>query len=241
MENTSAVAAAPVRVKEWLTRITATAAYDYFVRAVFLAWYLYIANKILGGLLGQLETPDAFESRALFLSSIASRAAVLAFFATLVICVLLRRRAVAKAPGLGPRLSATAGTFLLLVLPLFPRQELSLTLNIVSTAVILAGNCLAIYVACWLGRSLSIMAEARRLVTGGPYRFVRHPLYVAEEIAVIGAFLQYASVWTVLLIVFQWLVQMERMRNEEKVLRAAFPADYDAYAARTARLIPGVY
>ena len=142
---------------------------------------------------------------------------------------------------LGPRLSASAGTFLLMVLPLFPRRELSVEMDVISTLVIITGNCLAIYVACWLGRSLSIMAEARRLVTGGPYRFVRHPLYIAEEIAVIGAFLQYASPWAFLLIAFQWLVQMERMRNEENVLRAAFPAEYAAYAGRTARLIPGLY
>jgi len=36
------------------------------------------------------------------------------------------------------------------------------------------------------------MPEARKLVTRGAYRFVRHPLYVAEEVAIIGTFLLYA-------------------------------------------------
>jgi hypothetical protein len=52
-----------------------------------------------------------------------------------------------------------------------------------------------------LAGSASPMAEARRLVTDGPYALARHPLYIAEEIAVIGLFLQYASLWAGLLVV----------------------------------------
>jgi protein-S-isoprenylcysteine O-methyltransferase Ste14 len=92
----------------------------------------------------------------------------------------------------------------------------------------------------WLGRSFSIMAEARRLVTHGPYALVRHPLYAAEVIGALGLFLQYASPWTALLMVVSMGIQLQRMRNEEQVLGATF-SEYAAYAARTRRLIPGVY
>ncbi|MCE3247851.1 MAG: Isoprenylcysteine carboxyl methyltransferase [Geminicoccaceae bacterium] len=69
---------------------------------------------------------------------------------------------------------------------------------------------------------------------------VRHPLYVAEEIAAIGLFLQHASLATALLFIAHLASQLQRMRHEEQVLRATFP-EYEAYAARTRRLIPGVY
>jgi protein-S-isoprenylcysteine O-methyltransferase Ste14 len=84
------------------------------------------------------------------------------------------------------------------------------------------------------------MAEARRLVTDGPYAIVRHPLYVAEELAVLGIFIQYASVPAALILAVQALCQLQRMHNEEAVLRRSFP-EYSAYAARTARLFPGVW
>jgi protein-S-isoprenylcysteine O-methyltransferase Ste14 len=91
-----------------------------------------------------------------------------------------------------------------------------------------------------LGRSFSVMAETRQLVTSGPYRFVRHPLYLTEGIAVIGLFVQFASVWTALLVVVQIAFQLRRMHNEETLLIASFP-EYAAYSKNTARLIPGMY
>jgi protein-S-isoprenylcysteine O-methyltransferase Ste14 len=84
------------------------------------------------------------------------------------------------------------------------------------------------------------MAETRQLVTSGPYRFVRHPLYAAEELAMLGLFMQFASIWTALLLVVQIGFQLRRMHNEEAVLSASF-SEYDAYRRNTARLIPGIY
>ena len=71
-------------------------------------------------------------------------------------------------------------------------------------------------------------------------RFVRHPLYLAEELAIIGIFMQFASAWTALLLAVQIAFQLRRMHNEEVVLTETFP-EYAAYRRRTARLIPGVY
>jgi protein-S-isoprenylcysteine O-methyltransferase Ste14 len=84
------------------------------------------------------------------------------------------------------------------------------------------------------------MAETRQLVTSGPYRFVRHPLYLTEEIATIGVFMQFASAWTALIFAVQIAFQLRRMHNEELVLSARFP-EYVAYRQHTARLIPGIY
>jgi protein-S-isoprenylcysteine O-methyltransferase Ste14 len=50
-----------------------------------------------------------------------------------------------------------------------------------------------------LGRSFSVVPQARGLVRGGPYSFVRHPLYLAEEIALLGILLQFYSLATLTL------------------------------------------
>ena len=52
--------------------------------------------------------------------------------------------------------------------------------------------------------------------------------------------MQFASVWTALLLLVQIAFQLRRMHNEEAVLAATFP-EYTAYQARTSRLIPGIY
>ena len=112
--------------------------------------------------------------------------------------------------------------------------------EIAATLLTLIGSAASVFVLTQLGRSFSVMAEARRLVTSGVYRFVRHPLYLAEELAVIGIFMQFASVWTALLFAMQIAFQLRRMHNEEAVLSEIFP-EYATYKANTARLIPGIY
>jgi protein-S-isoprenylcysteine O-methyltransferase Ste14 len=123
---------------------------------------------------------------------------------------------------------------------LFPRYDLPLSLEMISTVLILIGSAGAVVALARLGRSFSVMAETRKLVTSGPYRFVRHPLYLAEEIATIGVFMQFVSVQTALLLVVQIAFQLRRMQNEEAILIASFP-EYSVYRRHTARLIPGIY
>jgi protein-S-isoprenylcysteine O-methyltransferase Ste14 len=123
---------------------------------------------------------------------------------------------------------------------LFPRRELSLSADVVSTVLTLAGNAFAVLVLTQLRGSFSIMAEARELVTAGVYRLVRHPLYLAEEIAAIGVVMQFFSPWTAPILAVQIGFQLRRMRNEEVILAANFP-EYLAYRKKTARILPGIY
>jgi protein-S-isoprenylcysteine O-methyltransferase Ste14 len=77
-------------------------------------------------------------------------------------------------------------------------------------------------------------------VTAGPYRVVRHPLYLAELVATCGIMLQFRQPWSALVTLAVVAAQFPRMHFEEEILGETFPA-YRAYKAKTARLIPGVY
>ena len=162
------------------------------------------------------------------------------FIAVLIVLLLARTVPTGKSGGLLPRAVAVLGAFLSVAFLQLPPAQLSATLALASIFIVVSGLVLMIVALTWLGRSFSIMPEARRLVTSGPYKLVRHPLYLFEEIAIFGIMLQYVQPWSFLLFAAQFSMQMARTYFEEKVLAANFP-DYAAYRARTDRLIPGVF
>ena len=142
-----------------------------------------------------------------------------------------------RSRGIEPRISALLGTFLSITLAFLPRTELGPVWSVLSTTLILVGASFSFVVLCWLGKSFSILAEARRLVTEGPYRIVRHPLYLCEGVALVGVTLQVLSPLAVLIAIAVVTAQWRRMINEVAILRLAFP-EYQAYAANTPLLIP---
>jgi protein-S-isoprenylcysteine O-methyltransferase Ste14 len=221
-------------------RMQQSRAYDLLMRLPILGWSLFCAMLQIAGLSRYTNIADPALLGAAFGIHIAMRLSTIAFLLLLAGAVILRARPSGKARGLEPRISAFIGTFLIYAIPLCPRRELSLSAEMVSTMLILIGSAGAVVALLQLGRSFSMMAEVRRLVTSGPYRFVRHPLYLAEELAIIGIFMQFLSIWTALLLTLQIAFQLRRMHNEEAILAEAFP-EYTAYRQSTARLIPGIY
>lgn len=123
---------------------------------------------------------------------------------------------------------------------LLPHARLTPIAAVVSSLLTMTGSIMAIIVLGWLRRSFSILPQARRLITAGPYRLVRHPLYLAEAIGGLGVMMQFKQPWAALIAVIVFALQFPRMHYEEEVLGKAFPA-YHAYSARTARLLPGIY
>lgn len=175
-----------------------------------------------------------------FYATFASRVVIVLFFSLIAILFIVREKPLKKASGLKPRLLAIVGTFLIPFMGLFPRVELGLTWTIASTLLVVLGTGLSVYSLYHLGRSFSLMAEARRLVTNGPYAVVRHPLYLCEQIAIVGTLIQYISPITIGIFALHLWIQFQRMNNEEKILRNTF-ADYSEYARRTrAKFLPGV-
>jgi protein-S-isoprenylcysteine O-methyltransferase Ste14 len=171
---------------------------------------------------------------------VVSRACTLIFYVTLGWLMLVRPQPLARRNGIVPMAVAFFGTYSVWLLPFLPPAAPSPSLEIVSAAVSLTGSILIVVTVLHLGRSFSIAPQARRLVIRGPYRIVRHPLYAAEEIAVIGVLFQYAWYGALSFLIVHMALQICRMDYEESLLRAVFP-DYEAYAKRTARLIPGIW
>lgn len=213
--------------------------YDFLMRLPFAIWTICILLLVGTDLVRYLQHAAGIATGT-FAINVMMRFTTCAFLALLSASSMLRMRPFAKARGMAPRVVALLGTFLSYTVTLLPRHEMPPSLVIVSMLLTLSGTLGAIFILTQLGRSFSLMAEARQLVTTGIYRFVRHPLYLAEEVAIIGVAMQFASVWALLIVVAQITCQFCRMRNEETVLAEMF-AEYTEYRTRTARLIPGIY
>jgi protein-S-isoprenylcysteine O-methyltransferase Ste14 len=113
---------------------------------------------------------------------------------------------------------------------------------LVADVFLAAGLGFSLYAAAYLGRCFGVMADARGLVTDGPYRLVRHPLYLGELVTMIGMVI---GARRVLLAIVGWCVivalQIVRARFEEQTITAAFP-DYATYMERVPhRILPGLY
>ena len=223
-----------------LTKLQHSPAYDVVMRLPILGWSAALALVSVVDLQQYAQAADPVLPRAIYAENIVMRLSVIAYLILLASAILVRMPPVKKARGAEPRISAFMGTFLITVIVLFPRRNLSPAEGCVSTLLVLVGESIATVVLIQLRGSFSIMAEARQLATSGAYRFVRHPLYLAEEVATIGGVMQFLSIWTAMLVIVQIACQIRRMRNEEIVLMEVFP-EYSSYKRKTARIFPGLY
>ena len=229
-----------------LKALRGTKLYDLFAAAPLIAWYVFCAAHMLPSVASEValvklfvQTDPSVLPATLVLSTV-SHVSALAFLVVLVVMFAVRHIPQRAALGFYPRFAALAGTFLSVGFMLLPLQELSSALYLASLLLIIAGSGFAIFAVLVLGRSISLMPEARRLATGGPYALVRHPLYLGEIVVLAGVALQCLSAWALLLLGLVCAFQLQRMKYEEMVLFQAFP-EYGNYIARTARLVPGVY
>jgi protein-S-isoprenylcysteine O-methyltransferase Ste14 len=94
-----------------------------------------------------------------------------------------------------------------------------------------------------LGKSLTPFPkplERAALVTNGPYRWVRHPLYTSLILVCTGWSLCWASITGLVVALAMAVVLNFKAIREERWLREYYP-EYEAYAARVRRLIPWMY
>jgi protein-S-isoprenylcysteine O-methyltransferase Ste14 len=81
-----------------------------------------------------------------------------------------------------------------------------------------------------------------KLITTGPYRLVRHPLYLGMILATIGLAVAFRSLWGMLITLALFIpAGLWRARLEEEALARRFGAEWEDYAARTYFILPPVY
>ena len=110
----------------------------------------------------------------------------------------------------------------------------------IGVVLLLSGTGFEIYAKVFLGRSFGIVAADRGIVVGGPYRIVRHPIYLGYFVTHIGFLLANWSPRNLALYIVVYFFQISRILAEERILRE--DKSYRSYCQRVRfRLIPGVF
>ena len=215
---------------------------DVFIRLIVLVAFAFMGSIYIHNAWTKIHVSvNSGANNHLALSQGLSIAAVGLYTLMIALLYALRYRPLNASAGLWPNMAALFGGFLPFAFLLCDQpNDTPLDLQLTACLLILIGNMLAAYILTHLSRSFSILPEARKLITTGPYQYVRHPLYVAEAMAIVGVFLTFLSWPAALIVIAQLGFQLVRMHYEENVLRSTFP-DYATYAQHTARIIPKIY
>ncbi len=113
-------------------------------------------------------------------------------------------------------------------------------LHIIGLILTIGGIAFAIWARRSLGRNWSGVPSIKQdheLVTSGPYRFVRHPIYTGVSIGLLGSSFVGGPAWLIAFVIYT-AVFVARIPVEERYMMQLFPDQYPAYRARTKALVP---
>ena len=117
-----------------------------------------------------------------------------------------------------------------------------LVLRVIGLVLFLGGLGLAVWARVYLGRNWGMPMTRKdepELVTSGPYRSVRHPIYTGLLLAMLGSALATTLYWLIAFVILGGYFIFSA-RVEEKILGEEFPDAYPRYRAHTKMLIPFV-
>lgn len=204
-------------------------------RWVITSVFLLLAGATAAGVLDAWEVAWAeasVKSAAVVGYSVLKLGVVLAF------SVFVFMRDPARRPSREPiAFAVCAAAVGSLVLLQRPSASASAPLVVAGDLVTLASCAWLLVAVLALGRCFGVLPEARGLVMHGPYRLVRHPVYLGELGACAGLVIAAPTAWNLTAAALFAAAQAARMRLEEAALLAEFP-QYARYAARTPRLVP---
>jgi|SRR5882672_1804338 len=191
------------------------------------AWFLLLA-VVTAISATQFETP----------TQLIARACVVILYVMFGSLILLRTAPKSQTYDFLPRCMAFIGSYMPWMISFSPKTDFALA-NLLSPIFVICGITLAVISLVHLKTAFSLVPQARSVVRSGPYRWLRHPLYVSEEIAVVGVLLQHLAPFTVLIVAVHIAVQIGRIQYEERLLGETFP-HYRMLSANW-RLVPFVY
>lgn len=136
-----------------------------------------------------------------------------------------------------PFLVGFGGTMLPLLIR--PADGAAIVPVAVSTTLMFSGLALNISAKLFLNRSFGVVAANRGVKRGGPYRLVRHPMYLGYFMTQLGFLLSSFTVLNLVLYLIAWALQLLRIIEEERFL-SLDPA-YQLYSRTVKfRIFPGL-
>ncbi|MDP8928137.1 MAG: isoprenylcysteine carboxylmethyltransferase family protein [Actinomycetota bacterium] len=165
---------------------------------------------------------------------------VLGFYLTIFWALLTRLPPKSRTRAPAVRFAAFAGTFLPAAIPPLTSPSQDVLLLAIGNGVILAGLAWSLWSLHALRHSFSVVPAGRELVTSGPYRYVRHPLYLGELTAAFGLVIGGPTLAALALWSLLAALQLFRAIHEERLLAATFP-EYDDYRSNTGRILPTLH
>lgn len=137
-------------------------------------------------------------------------------------------------------LAAFAGTGAPFAIPIVSAGLVDEPARETASAIVLGVGLVAMLWALGaLGTNISVVPQAREVISHGPYARVRHPLYAAELVNVVGLCLAHRGPWPWVVLAALVTFQVIRARREEALLSRELPG-YAEYKARTPMLVPAL-
>jgi protein-S-isoprenylcysteine O-methyltransferase Ste14 len=179
--------------------------------------------------------------RPIDLLFVAQQVLALAYFTLLVVLYAVRLPQRGTDHRMAVIFIAFSGTFAAISASFLPGGSRRESLVLIADVLATAGLAYSVWGLAYLRRSFSIIPEARRLVTGGPYALSRHPVYLGEVTTAIGVNLATAGWLSALAILYFVACELMRIRWEERILALTFPSEYPEYARRVPRYLPNPF
>lgn len=196
---------------------------DLIEKVVLFPGYLFFCYRMIHG---YMETGSPVT-----LLYLADQLVVFMFF-------MMRRRAREVSVRLGDWLFGIVGTFLPIMMA--PPGPAAIAPASVFVLLMLLGFAVHVSAKLTLRRSFGVVAANRGVKASGPYRIVRHPMYLGYMLTHLGVLLAGPTAGNIAIVTACWALFMVRIVGEERILSR--DTAYQSFSAVTHyRLVPGLF
>jgi len=123
----------------------------------------------------------------------------------------------------------------------FPLFSKDFWVQLLGVSLTLTGLLFAVWARLYLGGNWSSAVTVKvghELVRGGPYRWVRHPIYSGLVLAMLGTAIANREVRGVIALVLMFVALTIKSRTEERAMTSTFGEEYEEYSRNTGGILP---